>query len=323
MAQSAKPIRVFCSYARADKEYANHLAELLAPLRSQGLNLEWRAPEIRPGQTIQTEFLRHHDEANIVLMLVSPDFIGSNAGWNIEMARALANHERDGTIVVPIIVRECDWHSTPIGQLQVLPTGGNAVHSAHWHSAAEAWSDVASGIRHLMQSLGATKAGNVVEGAGFSRGSSNAFATGRVDHIVDLQWPDVMDRMSDFATLGPDWDSYGAAPISSVARKTARDLLVTLVNVALADHPALSVEELKPYFVAPIPFGGVQLEWRHDQIEIEVEARPDGSLGYLVIDRRSATSGYHEQPNVTMREVVDRVIAVMAGEYLAEAARVG
>ena len=65
------------------------------------------------------------------------------------MARALERHEHGDAIVVPVIVRACDWMHSPLGKLQALPTDGKPI--ANWKNRDDAWLNVAQGIRRVVE----------------------------------------------------------------------------------------------------------------------------------------------------------------------------
>jgi len=80
-------------------------------------------------------------------VLISADFVASDYCYEKEMKRAMERHEKGEARVVLVILRSCDWHSTPFGKLQGLPKDGKAVTS--WGNRDEAWNDVARGIRRI------------------------------------------------------------------------------------------------------------------------------------------------------------------------------
>ena len=67
------------------------------------------------------------------------------------MGRALARRNAGSATVIPIIVRTCDWHKTPLGELQALPKDAKPVQE--WQSQDAAWTDVVRGIRAVVESL--------------------------------------------------------------------------------------------------------------------------------------------------------------------------
>lgn len=142
--------KVFMSYSHKDEELRNELGSHLAALRRQGLISEWYDRKILPGDVIGEQISDQLLAADIVLLLVSADFIASNYCYEREMSVALQRHENNEAVVIPIILRDVDWHSTPLGKLNALPTDGKPV-MMHGNQDA-AFADVARGIRRLVES---------------------------------------------------------------------------------------------------------------------------------------------------------------------------
>lgn len=87
-----------------------------------------------------------------------------------------------------------------------------------------------------------------------------------------------LSRIDEFARLRPDWDSYGAEPLSNEAADVARALLRRLHEASLDGvTPALA-----PYHCAPSPDGGIAIEWRRDGRSVELWIHPGGSLTAVV-----------------------------------------
>ena len=109
-----------------------------------------------------------------------------------------------------------------------------------------------------------------------------------------------IERLAEFAALSSNWDSYGGLPASPRAVSAATELLVLLADYL----PDLDPERLVPFAVAPIADGGVQLEWRRQRHDLEVEIAPGGELGYLLIERLGDRREFREESNVLAREVL-------------------
>ena len=63
----------------------------------------------------------------------------------------MERHFEEKILVVPIIVRACDWQDAPFGKLQAVPTDGKAVTS--WANRGEAWTDVAKHLKLCVAEL--------------------------------------------------------------------------------------------------------------------------------------------------------------------------
>ncbi len=143
--------KIFYCYAHEDKPLRDELGRHLGPLRNQGWITEWHDQEIQPGTDWKQEINVHLSTADIVLLLISADFMDSDYCYGVEMQRALERHRTGEAQVLPIILRPTDWEETPIGELQALPTGGKAV--VLWPVRDEAYRDVVRGIRGVVRVL--------------------------------------------------------------------------------------------------------------------------------------------------------------------------
>ena len=148
---NAKPAKLFCSYAHADEKFRAQLEKHLALMSQQDAIHVWHDRRIEPGANWKSEIDQNLEEADIVLLLVSADFMASQYCTGIEMKRALERQEDGSAHVVPILIRACDLQGAPFAGLQWLPTGSKPVKK--WSDRDEAWTDVAKGIRRVVASL--------------------------------------------------------------------------------------------------------------------------------------------------------------------------
>lgn len=147
----------FFSYARVDEPLRDALAKHLSLLENQGVIASWHDRLIPPGTEWAEAINAHLESAQIILLLVSADFMASKYCYGIEMERAMARHDTDDARVMPIILRAVDWRCAPFGKLQALPTDGRPITS--WPNQDEAFRDVACGIRKVAGELSRGKVG--------------------------------------------------------------------------------------------------------------------------------------------------------------------
>lgn len=147
------PRKVFVSYSHQDKEFASQLAVGCAQLRRDGWIQLWSDAEILPGAPWREEIYAALEQADLVVLLISPDFIQSDFCYGIEMSRALERHREGRARVIPIVIRATDTAGAPFTQLQMLPTGAAPVTSPRWPDRDSAWLDVARGLRRFLESL--------------------------------------------------------------------------------------------------------------------------------------------------------------------------
>lgn len=141
-------IKIFFCYAHEDEVLLNKLKTHLRPLQRQGLIDFWHDCNISAGAEWKREIDKHLNTAQIILLLVSPDFMDSDYCYSIEMKRALQRHKQGEASVIPIILRWVRWQETPLGELQTLPKDAKPVKS--WLDLDEAFYYVVEGIRKVI-----------------------------------------------------------------------------------------------------------------------------------------------------------------------------
>jgi tetratricopeptide (TPR) repeat protein len=137
------PVKIFFCYAHEDEQLLNTLKNHLFPLKRTGLIDIWHDRDISAGTDWEQQIKSHLNEAQIILLLVSPDFMVSDYCYGIEMQRALERHDLGEARVIPVILRHVYWEGV-LGKLQALPTDARPVKS--WPDLDEALYNVTEGI---------------------------------------------------------------------------------------------------------------------------------------------------------------------------------
>ncbi|MEO1263069.1 MAG: SUMF1/EgtB/PvdO family nonheme iron enzyme [Bacteroidota bacterium] len=133
-------MQIFIAYARKDSTYLDELRVHLKPLERSRKAKIWYDGKIGPGEVWEDSIKKHLHEADIILLMVSPDAIASDYFYEKEMADALRRHHEGSAIVMPFIIRPCAWrNNTPLGKLQALPKDGKAV--TRWADRDHAFAD--------------------------------------------------------------------------------------------------------------------------------------------------------------------------------------
>jgi internalin A len=153
---TTQPVKVFYSYSHKDETLRDELETHLTLLKRQKFIESWHDRCISGGQNLDQQIDTNLQAADIILLLVSADFIASNYCYEIEMKEALLKHSKGEAVVIPIIIRSVDWTDAPIGKLSALPVDGKAVSS--WENRDEAWKNVAQGIKRVVKDINSKKA---------------------------------------------------------------------------------------------------------------------------------------------------------------------
>ncbi|WP_437624232.1 toll/interleukin-1 receptor domain-containing protein [Sorangium sp. So ce1151] len=143
---------IFFSYSHKDEEQRDRLETHLSMLKRQGLIDAWHDRRISAGDEVHKEISKNLEAADIILLLVSSDFIASEYCYNVDMARALERHDAGEAVVIPVILRPCDWHSAPFGKIMATPKDGKPI--TKWTDIDEAFLDVTLSIKEALQKRG-------------------------------------------------------------------------------------------------------------------------------------------------------------------------
>lgn len=146
-------IEVFCCYSRKDQQLLEDLKAHLMLFHRQGLLTLWSDTDINAGVEWENAIEKHLDTADIILLLVSSDFMASDYCYSKEMQRAMERHKLGEAQVIPIILRPVHWQKAPFGNLQALPTSGKPVIDRYWHTPDEALSNIAEGILKITEEV--------------------------------------------------------------------------------------------------------------------------------------------------------------------------
>lgn len=95
----------------------------------------------------------------------------------------------------------------------------------------------------------------------------------------ELWFEPVRDAVADLLTLADDWDSYGAPPVKSEYAAATVTLLHTIMD-----------ERTPTPAIVPTTFGGVQVEWHRNGIDLEIEIESTSRINVFYEDARSGVS---------------------------------
>lgn len=144
-------LNLFYSYSHLDESHRIDMEKYLTLLRRDNVLKEWCDRKILPGQKISDAIRDQLNKADIIVFLVSIDFLNSEAcleEW--ELAKSITKHNKK--TLISIIVRDCPWlEFDDMGDYLALPTDGKPVSS--WDSKDAAWSNVYSGIKAVVQNI--------------------------------------------------------------------------------------------------------------------------------------------------------------------------
>lgn len=143
-------LKLFIGYADEDKKHKEEFEKQLAPLKREGLIETWSKTDISAGEEPASKSDLNLEGSNIMLFLISPDFLASDYNYDVEFTKALEKHRKKEATLIPVIVRDCNWEGV-LGTVQVLPKVGGAVSSSK--NKDETWKSVCKEIKNVCLTL--------------------------------------------------------------------------------------------------------------------------------------------------------------------------
>ncbi|MDV3347931.1 TIR domain-containing protein [Leptolyngbyaceae cyanobacterium CCMR0082] len=144
-------IELFISYSHKDEELRDQLDTSLASLKWKGIVSTWHDRQIPAGSEWSGDIDKNLKKADIILLLISPDFIASKYCYEIELQEAMNRHKKGEAIVIPIILRPAEWTDMSFGMLQAFPKDAKPVTT--WPNRDAAFKNIAAGIRKVVKEL--------------------------------------------------------------------------------------------------------------------------------------------------------------------------
>ncbi len=143
--------KIFISYSRRDKSSLEELRKhLLALERGEGVQIFYDG-QIMPGEQWDKRILHELQSADIIILLISADFLASDYIYEVEFKKALERHQNGESRVIPVILRSCDWKSTAIAKLQAVPSDGKPI--SNLKNEDEGFYQVAVAIKYAIEDL--------------------------------------------------------------------------------------------------------------------------------------------------------------------------
>lgn len=181
--------QVFFSYCHKDEPFRDQLEIHLTMLKRQKLIATWHDRRITAGSHLDDEIDIEIERSEVILLLVSPDFLASEYCYGTELKRALERHNEGTARAIPVILRPCDWHSSPLAKLRATPTDGKPV--AKYADRDEAYLEICKDIRAALPvsveaALSITTEATVPVAAEMSRSSNLRIRRKFSDHDRDV-----------------------------------------------------------------------------------------------------------------------------------------
>ncbi len=142
-------LSLFISYSHRDEEIKKRIDVHLASLKRSDKIQTWNDRKLDSGTEWDKKIKKELNEADIILLLISADFIASNYIWNVEIKKSIERQQRNEAVVIPIFCEACDFKGMPFAKLQGLPIDAKPL--ANFDDINIGLTQVAKGIRKIVE----------------------------------------------------------------------------------------------------------------------------------------------------------------------------
>ena len=143
----------FISYSHADESLKDRFLQHCAILKRER-NHFWEDRQLLAGDTLDPAIAKELKQADVIILLVSADFLDSYYCYEIEFQAALERHKLGEARILAIILDHCDWSHTPLKNVVNLPQDAKPI--MDWQNQNQAWHGVVSEIRRVIASFANT-----------------------------------------------------------------------------------------------------------------------------------------------------------------------
>ncbi|MBB6342043.1 hypothetical protein HNP49_002211 [Pseudomonas fluvialis] len=143
----SQPLKAFISYSHADEHHKNRLLQFLSILKRDGTLESWHDRLLVAGDKLDEEIEENLNSADLVVLLVSQDFISSYYCYEVELKKALSQVDRKESRIISIIVDHCTWRDTPLSDFVLMPRDAKPV--TEYENSNKAWLEISEEIRRV------------------------------------------------------------------------------------------------------------------------------------------------------------------------------
>jgi tetratricopeptide (TPR) repeat protein len=145
--------KVFISYSHKDAWALQRLQTHLKPLERESVLEPWDDTRIRTGQRWREEIKKALASAKVAILLISADFLASDFIDKEELPPLLAAEEKEGLVVMPVILGYCRFDRThSLSQFQAVNTPSRPLNSLSEAERDAVWDRLALEIEAVLSS---------------------------------------------------------------------------------------------------------------------------------------------------------------------------
>ncbi|WP_089722071.1 SUMF1/EgtB/PvdO family nonheme iron enzyme [Candidatus Entotheonella palauensis] len=225
-------LKVFISYSQQDKALQDKLRRQLVPIKTIEI---WHDRCIQGGEEWDAKIQTALNAADLILLLISAEFMDSTYCQVHEIPRALERHEAGDASVIPVILRPCLWEETSLAKLQAYPKNLKPITT--WQNEDEALLNVAEGIRDAAATRLDKRRLQSESQAQYMRKLEEAYADGVITLIERMTLDHLKEDLALSDEVAAEMEEAVARPQAEKQKKLRRYEEVLRVTIEQESYP--------------------------------------------------------------------------------------
>jgi AAA15 family ATPase/GTPase len=145
-------IALYIAYSSGDEELYREFEPFIREMKKSGSIHSFYQRKII-GEKWDHIISDRLDNARIILLLASFDFLKSEYCYGEEVQRMMELHSRGAAAVVPILIDDIDLSDTPFGKLDIFPSNGKSVRNPYWENTKNALVTIFEEIKQVLKKI--------------------------------------------------------------------------------------------------------------------------------------------------------------------------
>lgn len=280
-------VNLFISYSHKDEKFKEDFEDHLSSLKDQNIIDVWHDRKIIAGQEWKDEIDENLANSEIIIFLVSASFNSSQYCTSIELTQAIKQHQEGKSILIPVIIRHCDWQAYSYGKFQGLPKDGKPI--ASWSDSDEGWLDVIQGLKKTIVEFEGRKK-KVKAAIEIASSDSVNLSKSTFDWLLDTE-VQLSHRLADKVTLNniyvvPDFEEYDSNNKKLISTVNASTLLESLDDYIIFGDDQIGKTSLLKYYYFQFAKAG------NFVVYIDLKDKRNNITDFDKIIKRNLTSQY-------------------------------
>lgn len=147
-------VRIFISYSKEDFDLMKGVETIISRIDkieyfSQYYGIEiWSDQYIIAGEDWKSKIFEYIDEADVIIFLLSDNFINSPFIQKYEVPRAIERQKEDGIKIMGVYLEECNYKKSYIKKTQLVPQFKGRLHPIEsWNNEDKYWETIVDAVK--------------------------------------------------------------------------------------------------------------------------------------------------------------------------------